>query len=71
MYIALPQKGLTHAIRLVKLHLRSLCSDALLSTVASSSPLLRQIDISHSEQVASVQAVTNYRIDFGLLVLVT
>ena len=44
-------KGLTRATRLVKLHLRSQCSDAVLATVAASCPLLRQIDISRSEQV--------------------
>ena len=35
----------------MKLHLRSQCSDAVLATVAASCPLLRQIDISRSEQV--------------------
>ena len=45
-------KGLTRATRLVKLHLRSQCSDAVLATVAASCLLLRQIDISRSEQVS-------------------
>ena len=48
-------KGLTRATRLVKLHLRSQCSDAVLATVAASCSLLRQIDISRSEQVRTDQ----------------
>jgi len=45
--------GLTRANRLVKLHLRRKCSDAVLAIVASSCPLIKQIDISHSEQVTN------------------
>jgi len=43
--------GLVRATRLARLHLRSKCSDALLATVASSCPLLQEINISLSEQV--------------------
>jgi len=43
--------GLVRATRLTRLHLRSKCSDALLATVASSCPLLQEINISLSEQV--------------------
>ena len=53
-------KGLTRATRLVKLHLRSQCSDAVLATVAASCPLLRQIDISRSEQVRSSEQVETF-----------
>jgi len=47
------QAGLSHATRLVRLHLRRKCSDAVLAVVASSCPLIKQIDISHSEQVTN------------------
>lgn len=43
--------GLARAARLTSLQLRSKCTDPLLQTVAGACPLLKELNISLSEQV--------------------